>query len=118
MPKNNNQASTLDELEAKMQQEEQQQEANNPESNNPEMEQEQQQSKYTPAENEKHLYHIELEKPLFDTKTGKRMSVPYVQKMTKGEYKSFVGKRNEKDKSNAEMLGYSVKVLWNPEENI
>lgn len=117
MPKNNNQASTLDELEAKMQ-EEQQQEANNPESNNPEMEQEQQQSKYTPAENEKHLYHIELEKPLYDSKTGKRMSVPYVQKMTKGEYKSFVGKRNEKDKSNAEMLGYSVKVLWNPEENI
>lgn len=117
MPKNNNQASTLDELEAKMQ-EEQQQEANSPESNNPEMEQEQQQSKYTPAENEKHLYHIELEKPLFDSKTGKRMSVPYVQKMTKGEYKSFVGKRNEKDKSNAEMLGYSVKVLWNPEENI
>ena len=27
-------------------------------------------------------------------------------------------KKNEKDKSNAEMLGYTVKVLWNPEENI
>ena len=88
------------------------------ESHNPVTEEEQQQSKYTPAENEKHLYHIELEKPLFDSKSGKRMSVPYVQKMTAVEYKSFVGKKNEKDKSNAEMLGYTVKVLWNPEENI
>lgn len=118
MPKNNNQASTLDELEAKMQ-EEQQQEEMQQESHNPGMEQEQQQqSKYNPAENEKHLYHIELEKPLFDSKSGKRMSVPYIQKMTSVEYKSFVGKKNEKDKSNAEMLGYTVKVLWNPEENI
>ena len=82
------------------------------------MEQEQQQSKYTPNDNEKHLYHIELEKPLYDSKSGKRMSVPYTQKMTAVEYKSFVGKKNEKDKSNAEMLGYTVKVLWNPEENI
>lgn len=118
MAKNNNQASSLDELEAKMEQEQLQEQFNSPEEiSSPSMEQEQQ-IKYAPADSEKHLFHVELEKPLYDSKTGKRMSVPFVQKMTKVEYKSFVGKKNEKDKSNAEMLGYSVKVLWNPEENI
>lgn len=82
------------------------------------MEQEQQQSKYNPSDKEKHLYHVELEKPLYDSKTGKKMSTPYVQKFTKAEYNQFVGKKSAKDKSNAEMLGYTVKVLFNPEENM
>lgn len=120
MSKNNKQASNLDELEAKMQQEEQQQEqSNNPEANNsPEMEQEQQQSKYKPDDKEKHLYHVELEKPLYNPSTGKKISTPYVQKFTKSEFKQFVGKKGANDKSNAEMLGYTVKVLFNPEENM
>lgn len=87
----------------------------------PEMvqEAEQEQSKaYTPAANEKKLYHVELEKPFYDKRTGKKLSVPSVQKITEAEYKALTGKKNEKDKSNAEMLGYTVKVLWNPKENI
>lgn len=116
MSKNNNQASNLDELEAKMQQEEQ---TNNPETNSKqEAEQEHKKNEYKPSEKEKHLYHVELEKPLFDSKTGKKMSKPYVQKFTKTEYNQFVGKKSAKDKSNAEMLGYTVKVLFNPEENM
>lgn len=124
MPKNNNQVSPLDELAAKMEQETQvAQAAQQPvtETAQPEMvqEAEQAQSKaYTPAANEKNLYHVELEKPFYDKRTGKKLSVPSVQKFTEAEYKALTGKKNEKDKSNAEMLGYTVKVLWNPKENI
>ena len=80
-----------------------------------EQEQAQHESNYVPKDDEKHLYHVELEKPLFNQSTGKRVSAPYVQKFTKAEYNQFVGKKNEKDKSNAEMLGYTVKVLYTPE---
>lgn len=85
-----------------------------------EQEQAETQSKttYVPAQGEKHLYHVQLEKPYFDKKTGKRLSTPTVQKFTEMEYKALTEKRNEKDKSNAEMLGYTVTVLWNPKENI
>jgi hypothetical protein len=72
-------------------------------------------SGYKPSEKEKHLYHVELEKPLFDKTTGKKLSKPVVQKFTKAEYNQLVGKKNEKDKSNAEMLGYIVNVLYKPE---
>lgn len=70
---------------------------------------------YEPDEKEKKYYHVQLEKPYFDKKTGARLSKPYVQKMTAQDYKRLVGKKGDKDKSNAEMLGYSVTVLWNPE---
>lgn len=73
---------------------------------------------YTPAKNERNLYHVRLDKPLFDKRTGKKISVPYVQKFTEKEYNDLVGKKSEKDMSNAEMLGYTVEVLWNPKENI
>ena len=114
MVKNNNQASNLDELEAKMEQEQQQSEqANRTEaSSSPEQEQQQQETKsdYKPNEKEKHLYHVELEKPLYHPSTGQKMSTPFVQKFTKNEYKQF--------ESNAKMLGYTIKVLFNPEENL
>ena len=115
MAKNNNQASNLDELEAKMEQEQQQaQQANRTEaSSSPEQEQQKQQetkSDYKPNEKEKHLYHVELEKPLYHPSTGEKISTPYVQKFTKNEYKQF--------ESNAKMLGYTIKVLFNPEENL
>ena len=116
MPKNSNQVLNLDELEAQMQEQEEQ-EKFNPQVSKQE-EQEHQESNYTPNEDEKHLFHVELEKPLFSQSTGKRVSVPYVQKFTKAEYNQLVGKKSEKDKSNAEMLGYTVKVLWNPETQI
>ena len=109
MAKNNNQASNLDELEAKMEQ------ANRTEANSsPEQEQQQQQeetkSDYKPNEKEKNLYHVELEKPLYHPSTGQKISTPFVQKFTKNEYKQF--------ESNAKMLGYTIKVLFNPEENL
>lgn len=71
-------------------------------------------SGYKPAENEKHLFHVELEKILFDARTGKKLSRPVIQKFTQAEYNQLVGKMREKDKSNAEMLGYSVKLLYSP----
>ena len=114
MPKNSNQVSNLDELEAQIQEQEQEQ-LNHQESNSNQEEQEQQNSEYIPNDDEKHLYHVQLEKPLFNQSTGKRVSTPYVQKFTKAEYNQFVGKKNQNDKSNAEMLGYTVKVLYAPE---
>lgn len=72
---------------------------------------------YVPNDAEKHLYHVEIEKPLFDSKTGKKLSTPSIQILTEPEYNALVGKKNENDKSNAEMLGYTVTLLWNPKEN-
>ena len=72
---------------------------------------------YEPSQGERHLYHVQLEKPYFDKRTGKRLSKPTVQKFTENEYKQLTSKRNEKDKSNAEMLGYTVRVLWDPKKN-
>ena len=126
MPKNSNNQSPLDKLAAEMEAQETgktkpaQETEQQPETVVQEQTAGQQPSKeaYTPAQGEKHLYHVELEKPFFDKRTGKRLSTPTVQKFTETEFKALTGKRNEKDKSNAEMLGYTVKVLWNPKENI
>ena len=83
-----------------------------------EQEQEAKVTGYQPSKAEKHLYHVQLEKPLFDKRSGERLSKPSVQKMSEKEYKAFTSKNGEKDKSIAEMLGYEIKVLWNPKENI
>lgn len=125
MPKNNNNQSPLDKLAAEMETQAQAetQAASKPETTQ-ETAQEQtgtvqaQMSRYVPADNEKHLYHLQLEKQLFDKTTGKRLSTPYVQKFSERAYNKFMGKKNENDRSNAEMLGYTVTVLWNPKENI
>ena len=125
MPKNNSNQSPLDKLAAEMETQAQveTQAASKPETTQ-ETAQEQtgtvqaQTSRYVPADNEKHLYHLQLEKQLFDKTTGKRLSAPYVQKFSERAYNKFMGKKNENDKSNAEMLGYTVTVLWNPKENI
>ena len=125
MPKNNNNQSPLDKLAAEMETQAQveTQAASKPETTQ-ETAQEQtgtvqaQTSRYVPADNEKHLYHLQLEKQLFDKTTGKRLSTPYVQKFSERAYNKFMGKKNENDKSNAEMLGYTVTVLWNPKEDI
>lgn len=121
MPKNNSNQSPLDKLAAEM---ETQAQVETQAASKPETAQEQtgtvqaQTSRYVPADNEKHLYHLQLEKQLFDKTTGKRLSAPYVQKFSERAYNKFMGKKNENDKSNAEMLGYTVTVLWNPKENI
>lgn len=69
---------------------------------------------YVPKDTEKKYYHVQLEKPYYDKRTGEKKSKPFVQKLTEYGYKQLTGKRNERDKSNAEMLGYTVTVLWNP----
>lgn len=129
MPKNSNQTSPLDKLEAEMEAQAQAQaqgqtgttqQATQEQAAQEQAAQAEAGSKpaYVPAQNEKHLYHVELERPFFDKKTGKRLSTPIVQKFTERDYKALTEKKNEKDKSNAEMLGYTVTVLWNPNENI
>ena len=124
MPKNNNQTSPLDKLEQQMEQQAAEQEASKAEATSQQgttAEQEQTAataSKYTPEANEKHLYHVQLETPYFSKRTGERLSTSFVQKFTEQDYKKFTEKKSDKDKSNAEMLGYTVKVLWNPKENI
>ena len=81
-------------------------------------EKEQLKKDYVPDNSEKHLFHVLLDKPRFDSRTGKKLSTPFVQKFTKTEFSALTSKKNENDKSNADMLGYEVTVLWNPNENI
>lgn len=62
----------------------------------------------TVKDNEKHLVHAKLDKPHFDSKTGEKKSVAYVQKFSKTEFEQF--------KTSAPRLGYTVvDVLWNPD---
>lgn len=65
-------------------------------------------STYVPEDKEKHLYHIKLDKPSFDPKTGKKLSKAFVQKFTVAEYRLF--------EKNGNTLGYEKEVLWTPEE--
>lgn len=130
MSKNNNQ--TLDELEKQLEQQQQQQkeqkemqqtevEQMNPKQTEMEMQQGvqsvslEQKNDYVPGEGEKHLYHVRLEKPLYNSKTGERLSKPFIQKMTKAEYRAFVS--GPQGATNADRLGYTVEVLWNPNNN-
>lgn len=130
MPKNSNQASPLDKLAEEMEQQEQQEQ----QAQQAQMQQAQEAQKapeqaesstvddeyanYKPDDSEKGYYHVLLERPYYNKKTGNKLSVPTIQKFTENEYKALTGKKNEKDKSNAELLGYTVRVIWNPKENI
>lgn len=73
---------------------------------------------YTPREDEKHLYHVMLDQPRFDSKSGKKLSKSYVQKFTQTEFANMTRKKDEKDKSYLQMLGYEIKVLWDPTKQI
>lgn len=72
---------------------------------------------YTPNENEKHLYHVAMEQPQYDRKTGKKLSKPFVQMFSVPEYKQLT-KVDGKNPNYAEQLGYSIKVLWDPTANV
>ena len=65
---------------------------------------------YVPQENEKMLYHALLDKPAFDPITGKKCSKEYAQKFTEAEWNQFA--------NHYEGLGYTVKMLWNPKDQI
>ena len=61
---------------------------------------------FEPEESEKHLYHVELDKPYFDTVTGKSLSKPFMQKFTEPEFRVFKA-------SNANQ-GFKYKILYKP----
>lgn len=64
-------------------------------------------SSYTPKENEKGLYHVKLDRPAFDPKSGQKISKSFIQKFTKAEWSQF--------EKNSTGLGYTIEVVWNPE---
>lgn len=55
---------------------------------------------------ESHLYHVELDKPVYDKATGKKLSKPFIQKFTEAEYKQF--------ENNSKGLGFQIKVIKKP----
>lgn len=57
---------------------------------------------------EKHLYHVRLKKPLYDTKTGEDKSSYTTQKLSIAEYRML--------EKNGKGLGYEIEVLHNPED--
>jgi len=65
---------------------------------------------YVPQENEKNLYHALLDKPAFDPRTGKKCSCEFTQKFTEAEWNQFA--------KHYEGLGYTIKMLWNPKDQI
>ena len=64
-------------------------------------------SSYVPKETEQKLYHVKLDKPAFDPKSGKKLSKEYIQKFTIAEWNQFI--------KNSSGLGYTTDILWNPE---
>ena len=62
---------------------------------------------YVPKENERNIFHVKLDKPAFDPKSGKKISKEYIQKFTAAEWNSFV--------KNSSGLGYTMEIMWNPE---
>lgn len=64
-------------------------------------------SSYVPKETEQNLYHVKLDRPAFDPKSGKKLSKEYIQKFTITEWNQFI--------KNSSGLGYTMDILWNPE---
>lgn len=64
---------------------------------------------YIVPDNEKHLYHCVIEVRKFDSETGKRLSVPRVQKFGKKMYENNVAENLKKQ-------GYTITVLHDPNE--
>jgi len=66
-----------------------------------------QKGEYVPTEKERGIFHVKMEKPLYDSKTGQKASKPFIQKYTIADWASC-----NKFNSN---LGYEVEIIWNPE---
>lgn len=64
---------------------------------------------YIVPDNEKHLYHAIIEIKKFDSETGKRLSIPRVQKFGKKMYENSVAENLKKQ-------GYTITVLHDPNE--
>ncbi len=65
-------------------------------------------SSYRPAANEMHLYHIKMDRPVFDPASGvKKGPRPYIQKFTVQDWKNHL--------THGQALGYTTEIMWNPE---
>ena len=63
---------------------------------------------YVANENERHLFHVKLDKPFFNKRTGEKQSKAYMQKFTIPEWHHFA--------KNSKGLGFEVEIMWNPEK--
>lgn len=66
---------------------------------------------YIVPDNERHLYHCIIEVRKFDSETGKRLSVPRVQKFGKKSFENTV-------QQSLKLQGYTVTILHDPNEFI
>ncbi|MCM1077866.1 MAG: hypothetical protein NC344_06850 [Bacteroidales bacterium] len=66
---------------------------------------------YIVPENEKGLYHCIVEVRKFDTETGKRLSVPRLQKFGKKVFEINIA-------DNLHRQGYTVTILHNPNDSL
>lgn len=64
---------------------------------------------YIVPDNEKHLYHCVIEIKKFDSETGKRLSIPRIQKFGKKGYENNIA-------DNLKKQGYTITVLHDPNE--
>jgi hypothetical protein len=62
--------------------------------------------KYLPPVKERHLFHVELDKTIFDIKNGKKLSKAYNQKFTTSDWNAFL--------KYGKGLGFTVKIMWDP----
>ena len=65
---------------------------------------------YIVPDNEKHLYHCVIEIKKFDSETGKRLSIPCIQKFGKKGYENSIA-------DNLKKQGYTITVLHDPNES-
>ena len=66
---------------------------------------------YIVPDNEKHLYHCIIEIKKFDSETGKRLSIPRIQKFGKKGYENSIAEHLKKQ-------GYTITVLHDPNEYV
>ena len=62
---------------------------------------------YVPEDNERNIYHVKLDRPAYDPKSGKKISKEYIQKFTIAEWNQF--------EKNSMGLGFTTEIMWNPE---
>lgn len=66
---------------------------------------------YIVPDNEKHLFHCVIEIKKFDSETGKRLSIPCIQKFGKKGYENSIAEHLKKQ-------GYTITVLHDPNEYV
>lgn len=66
---------------------------------------------YIVPDNEKHLFHCVIEIKKFDSETGRRFSIPRIQKFGKKGYENSIAEHLKKQ-------GYTITVLHDPNEYV